>query len=240
MAMTAWSANVSSRAISRRMNGRTRSRVTVSTPTASPARRSGTPWCRLASGVDVVRELREDRRIRSAGTWIVRRSSSETTGFRRSESRAISPTSDFENSRLTTLRSTSTSRSSKTAPAPSMSRVTLRAIASKTCCKSVGEEAITRSTSAVAVCCSSASCRSSVALFQLLEQARVLDGDHGLVGEGLYQRNLSVRERSGFCSPDSDCADCLPSAHQGHDQADRCPASRDGRGAGNSVSTTVA
>ena len=34
----------------------------------------------------------------------------------------------------------------------------------------------------------------SRALLQLLEQADVLDGDHGLVGEGLEQRDLALRE----------------------------------------------
>ena len=43
-----------------------------------------------------------------------------------------------------------------------------------------GELAITFRTSAVAVCRSSASLR-------LVEQPRVLDGDHGLIGEGLQQ-----------------------------------------------------
>ena len=71
--------------------------------------------------------------------------------------------------------------------------------------RSVGEEAITRRTSAVAVCCSSASvtCGCSpelgVALLQLLEQPRVLDGDDGLVGERLQQRDLlSVNGRTSF------------------------------------------
>ena len=35
----------------------------------------------------------------------------------------------------------------------------------------------------------------AVALLQLLEQPRVLDGDDGLVGEGLQQRDLLVGER---------------------------------------------
>ena len=49
---------------------------------------------------------------------------------------------------------------------------------------------MTLSTSAVAVCRSSASLR-------LVEQPHVLDGDHGLVGEGLRQRDFLVRELAG-------------------------------------------
>ena len=44
---------------------------------------------------------------------------------------------------------------------------------------------MTLSTSAVAVCC----CKRFT---QLVEQPRVLDGDHGLVGESLDQLNLLV------------------------------------------------
>ena len=43
---------------------------------------------------------------------------------------------------------------------------------------------MTPSTSLVAVWYSSDSCSSRVARLHLLEQPRVLDGDHGLVGEG--------------------------------------------------------
>ena len=43
---------------------------------------------------------------------------------------------------------------------------------------------------------SSSDCeRSWVRCLQLLEEAHVLDGDHGLVGEGLDQRDLLVGER---------------------------------------------
>ena len=49
--------------------------------------------------------------------------------------------------------------------------------------------------SLVAVCCSSASVRSLVARLQLLEQADVLDGDDGLVGEGRDELDLLVGER---------------------------------------------
>ena len=59
---------------------------------------------------------------------------------------------------------------------------------SNTGCASATELLITRSTSAVAVCCSSASLR-------LVEQPHVLDRDHRLVGEGLQQLDL-VRRRT--------------------------------------------
>ena len=61
---------------------------------------------------------------------------------------------------------------------------------------------MTRSTSAVAVCCSSASVTGGcspaarVALLQLLEQPGVLDGDDGLVRERLQQRDLLLGERA--------------------------------------------
>ena len=45
--------------------------------------------------------------------------------------------------------------------------------------------------SLVAVCCSRASAI-RVALFEFLEQSHVLDGDDGLVGEGLEKRDLFV------------------------------------------------
>src|SRR6516164_27293 len=49
-------------------------------------------------------------------------------------------------------------------------------------------------TSEAAVCCSSDSVRSSVALAQLIEQPRVLYGDDGLSGEALHQLDLLVGE----------------------------------------------
>ena len=62
----------------------------------------------------------------------------------------------------------------------------LSRILSNTGCASAIELLMTCSTSAVAVCCSSASLR-------LVEQAHVLDRDHRLVGEGLQQRDLARR-----------------------------------------------
>ena len=55
---------------------------------------------------------------------------------------------------------------------------------------SVGELEMTCSTSDVAVCCSSNSDRSSRARSHFVEQADVLNCDHGLIGEGRDQLNL--------------------------------------------------
>jgi hypothetical protein len=41
---------------------------------------------------------------------------------------------------------------------------------------------------------------------QFAEQARILDGDHGLVSEGLDQLNLLIRKRLYFKSAEHDCA----------------------------------
>ena len=69
---------------------------------------------------------------------------------------------------------------------------------SKTGWTSVGELQMTRRISPVAVCCSSVSRQVAVARLQLLEQPHVLDGDDGLVGEGLEQLDLLVGEGSGL------------------------------------------
>ena len=61
----------------------------------------------------------------------------------------------------------------------SQMRVAFSSMAWNTGCNSPGELEMTFSTSEVAVCCSS---RSSVRA-QLVEQPRVLDGDHRLRGE---------------------------------------------------------
>ena len=58
-----------------------------------------------------------------------------------------------------------------------------------------GDRPITLSSSLVAVCCSSDSVSSAFRVLQLPEQADVLDRDDGLVGEGLEERDLPVRER---------------------------------------------
>ena len=43
-----------------------------------------------------------------------------------------------------------------------------------------------------------------VALAEFLEQAHVLDGDHGLIGEGLEQRDLLVGERTNLRTANDD------------------------------------
>ena len=53
-------------------------------------------------------------------------------------------------------------------------------------------------TSDVAVCCSSDSVRSGVLGLHLVEQPDVLDGDHGLVSEGLKQLRRDERQRCRF------------------------------------------
>ena len=56
-----------------------------------------------------------------------------------------------------------------------------------------GERLMTLSTSLVAVWYSSDSCSSRGPRLDLLEQADVVDGDHGLVGEGGDEIDLASR-----------------------------------------------
>ena len=65
------------------------------------------------------------------------------------------------------------------------------------------------STSDVAVCCSSELGEIVRALAQFVEQPRVLDGDDGLGGEVLHQRNLLVGKRPDLLAVDGYCADQL-------------------------------
>ena len=88
----------------------------------------------------------------------------------------------------------SPSRRKISASSESHRRAALSATVSNTGWMSVGELEITRRISLVAVCCSSASVRSAFLACELAEQPRVLDGDHGLVGERLEQRDLGGRE----------------------------------------------
>src|SRR5262249_49934881 len=64
----------------------------------------------------------------------------------------------------------------------------------------------------------------TIPLPQLVEQADVLDGDDGLVGEGLEERHLAVGERPDFEATDEDHADRLALAHER--DAERGPMSR--------------
>ena len=70
---------------------------------------------------------------------------------------------------------------------------------------------MTLSTSAVAVCCCSD-------FAQLVEQARVLDGDDGLGGEVLDQLDLLVGERPHLLAVDGDGADQLVLLEHRHDE----------------------
>ena len=70
---------------------------------------------------------------------------------------------------------------------------------------------MTLSTSAVAVCC----CRDSA---QFAEEPCVLDRDHGLRGEVLYQLDLLVGERPDLLAIDRDRADQLLVLEHGNQQ----------------------
>ena len=82
--------------------------------------------------------------------------------------------------------------------------------------KSPGELLMTWSTSTVAVCCSSDSVSSSRALLLRLEQPRVLDGDHRLVGEGGDQLDLLIGKRAHLIAAERKGADCRPIAQERH------------------------
>jgi hypothetical protein len=49
---------------------------------------------------------------------------------------------------------------------------------------------------------------------QLVEQPRVLDGDHGLIGKGLEQSDLSLREELGLSAAECDRANRDTFSHQ--------------------------
>ena len=74
----------------------------------------------------------------------------------------------------------------------SQMRVAFSSMASNTGSSSPGELEMTCSTSEVAVCCS-ATRQLSRARLHLVEQAHVLDRDHGLVGERLCKFDLLCR-----------------------------------------------
>ena len=65
-------------------------------------------------------------------------------------------------------------------------------IVAATVSRSNADLLMTFSTSAVAVCCCSASVRSRVLRLHLVEQPHVLDRDHRLVGEGLDELDLAL------------------------------------------------
>ena len=53
-------------------------------------------------------------------------------------------------------------------------------------------------------------------LLRFVEKADILDGDHGLVREGLHQRNLFVAEGPGNSADDGQNADAFGVTHQRH------------------------
>src|SRR5438552_8747791 len=54
----------------------------------------------------------------------------------------------------------------------------------------------------------------AILFLDLGEEPHVLDGDDGLVGEGLEEGDLPVREEPLFGAPDVDCSDRNPFSHQ--------------------------
>src|SRR5262249_55213521 len=50
----------------------------------------------------------------------------------------------------------------------------------------------------------------------LLEQARVFNGDHGLVGEGIDELDLAFGEWAHFGAPNEDHPNCVACVDQGH------------------------
>ena len=79
---------------------------------------------------------------------------------------------------------------------------------------------MTLSTSAVAVCCSRPR-EISGALPQFVEQPRVLDGDDGLSGEALDQRDLLVGKGPNFLAVESERADQFVLLEHWHNE--KCP-----------------
>ena len=103
----------------------------------------------------------------------------------------------------------------------SHSLTALSATVSNTGFRSKAERLITSSTSAVAVCC----CRDSPQLLgsclNFVEQPRVLDRDHRLVGEGRNQLNLLLGKRLHDTAGQYDNADRGSLAQQR--DAEDCP-----------------
>ena len=73
-------------------------------------------------------------------------------------------------------------------------------------------------TSPTAVCCCRDSLRSLVRCLNFVEQPHILDGDHGLVGEGLQQLNVMVGERARLARVTLMMPIGTSVAHQRHEQ----------------------
>ena len=169
--------------------------TTEMTPRASPSRSSG-----VARMCDSRRRAWPRRSGNSASaaissTWIVRRSRTARPA------RGRRPGQLAQRQRIVQRRSMPRNQPEMLRLQPKMadvdashSRAAFSATASMTGWRSVGELAITRRISLVAVCCSSASVSSRFRVLELLEQPDVLDGDDRLVGEGLEEGDLLVGE----------------------------------------------
>src|SRR5215467_1499422 len=114
------------------------------------------------------------------------------------------------------MRKPSPSRMHKFPNPASQMRVAFASIASNTGSSSPGDLLMTCSTSEVAVCCSSASLRSSRALLQLVEHPCVFDRDDGLAGEIADQCDLIIAERSNLLAIDADHTDQRALFEHGH------------------------
>src|ERR1700761_2421393 len=55
-------------------------------------------------------------------------------------------------------------------------------------------------------------------LLRLVEQPRVLDGDHGLMSEGLHETDRVLVETTGLYARDIDRADCRAAVQHGDHQ----------------------
>ena len=97
----------------------------------------------------------------------------------------------------------------------SQMRTAFASMVSKTGSNSPGDVEMTCSTSEVAVCCSSAS--EIVVRAQLVEQSRVLDGDHGLGGEVRHQRDLLVGKGPHLLAKNVDSANQRAFLEHRHD-----------------------
>ncbi len=89
---------------------------------------------------------------------------------------------------------------------------------SKTASRLPGLSLMSCRISDVAVCSSSDSDRSRVALLDLAEQAGVVDRDCGLVGERLQEGDLVVGVPAGLLAGEADRADGRTAAHHRHRQ----------------------
>ena len=208
MAITAWSAKVLSSAICLSENGRPACAAPRSRPMGTPSRSIGTPA--IAAEASVSRAaLRSGETPSEVGLDVgdVDRPPARATaaardgvrGHREPRLRDVEPLGAETVRERAPMEQLAVETQRRPRAAPSQSRTALSTMVSKTGWTSVGELAITRRISLVAVCCSSDSVtcawpRDAVLLLQFREQPHVLDGDDRLVGERLEERDLLGRE----------------------------------------------